>query len=151
MTKIEPCDDTRFRGKCTGECLLGKDTVDIEIEDTGTGIPPEVLPKIFDPFFTTKDTGKSSDRGLFVGKGSGLGLYIVEEIIKEHGGCIAVRQHCRQRNMFSYKTAFKGVTMYKTGKILIIDDEKITLKNLEHVMKKEGYEVAGDRSRTTCP
>jgi two-component system NtrC family sensor kinase len=89
IDKNEPCDDKRFRGKCTGECLLGKDTVDIEIEDTGIGIPPEVLPKIFDPFFTTKDTGKSSDRGLFVGKGSGLGLYIVEEIIKEHGGCIA--------------------------------------------------------------
>jgi len=36
--------------------------------------------------------------------------------------------------------------MYKTGKILLIDDEKITLKNLEHVMKKEGYEVvATDR------
>lgn len=88
IDKNKPCDDKRFRGACTGECLLGKDTVDIEIEDTGTGIPPEVLPKIFDPFFTTKDTGKSSDRGLFVGKGSGLGLYIVEEIINEHGGCI---------------------------------------------------------------
>jgi len=90
VDKNKPCDDKKFRGKCTGECLLGKDTVDIEIEDTGTGIPPEVLPKIFDPFFTTKDTGKSSDRGLFVGKGSGLGLYIVEEIISEHGGCLAV-------------------------------------------------------------
>ena len=37
-------------------------------------------PKIFDPFFTTKD----------VGKGSGLGLFIVHEIIEEHDGCIAV-------------------------------------------------------------
>jgi len=84
------CDYTKFRGTCTGDCLLEKNTVDIEIEDTGSGIAPEVLPKIFDPFFTTKDTGKTSDRGLFVGKGSGLGLYIVEEIINEHGGCIAV-------------------------------------------------------------
>jgi DNA-binding NtrC family response regulator len=39
--------------------------------------------------------------------------------------------------------------MQKTGKILIVDDEKITLKNLEHVMKKEGYEVVGtDRGPT---
>ncbi|OGW44037.1 MAG: Fis family transcriptional regulator [Nitrospirae bacterium RBG_13_41_22] len=39
--------------------------------------------------------------------------------------------------------------MLKTGKILIVDDEKITLKNLEHVMKKEGYEVVGtDRGPT---
>ena len=90
MDKNKLCYDTRFRGRCTGECLSEQDTIDIEIEDTGEGIVPEVLPKIFDPFFTTKDTGKSSDRGLFVGKGSGLGLYIVEEIINEHGGCIAV-------------------------------------------------------------
>lgn len=33
--------------------------------------------------------------------------------------------------------------MHKHGKILIVDDEKITLKNLEHVMKKEGYDVVG--------
>jgi len=66
----------RYHGKCTIE----EDTVDIKISDTGSGIPAEVLPKVFDPFFTTKD----------VGKGSGLGLYIVHEIIEEHDGCIAV-------------------------------------------------------------
>lgn len=66
----------KYRGKCTVE----EDTVDIEIHDTGAGIPEEALPKIFDPFFSTKD----------VGKGSGLGLFIVHEIIEEHDGCIAV-------------------------------------------------------------
>ncbi len=66
----------KYRGKCT----LEDDTVDIEIRDTGAGMPLEILPKIFDPFFTTKD----------VGKGSGLGLFIVHEIIEEHDGCIAV-------------------------------------------------------------
>ncbi len=66
----------KYRGKCTVEM----DTVDIEIADTGSGMPPEVAAKIFDPFFTTKD----------VGKGSGLGLSIVHEIIEEHDGCIAV-------------------------------------------------------------
>ncbi len=65
-----------YRGKCT----LEHDTVDIEIRDTGPGIPADLLPKVFDPFFTTKD----------VGKGSGLGLFIVHEIIEEHDGCIAV-------------------------------------------------------------
>jgi len=63
-----------------GKCTLEEDTVDIMIKDTGPGIPREVLPRIFDPFFTTKD----------VGKGSGLGLFIVHEIIDEHDGCIAV-------------------------------------------------------------
>jgi signal transduction histidine kinase len=66
----------KYRGKCTIE----EDTVDIEIRDSGAGIPLDILPKIFDPFFTTKD----------VGKGSGLGLFIVHEIIEEHDGCIAV-------------------------------------------------------------
>ena len=86
----EICEYPRYRGRCTGKCPVEKDSVDIEIEDTGIGIPPEVLPKIFDPFFTTKDAGKSSGQGLYVGTGSGLGLYIVEEIIEEHNGCIAV-------------------------------------------------------------
>ena len=101
------CDDTRFRGRCTGECLSEQNTVDIEIEDTGEGIPPEVLPKIFDPFFTTKDSGKSSGRGLFVGKGSGLGLYIVEEIINEHGGCIAVDSTPGKGTCFLIRLPFK--------------------------------------------
>jgi two-component system NtrC family sensor kinase len=66
----------KYRGKCT----LDQDTVDIEIRDTGSGIPQDIIPRIFDPFFTTKD----------VGKGSGLGLFIVHEIVEEHDGCIAV-------------------------------------------------------------
>lgn len=66
----------KYRGKCTIE----GDTVDIEIRDSGSGIPAEILSKVFDPFFTTKE----------VGKGSGLGLSIVHEIIEEHDGCIAV-------------------------------------------------------------
>lgn len=75
-------DDTGIYNylKYRGKCSLEEDTVDIEIHDTGPGIPPDALPRIFDPFFTTKD----------VGKGSGLGLFIVHEIIEEHGGCIAV-------------------------------------------------------------
>jgi len=76
----ERCDYARDQGNCTGECPIKTDTIDIEIRDTGSGIPPEVLPRIFDPFFTTKD----------VGKGAGLGLYIVQEIVHEHEGCIGV-------------------------------------------------------------
>jgi two-component system, NtrC family, sensor kinase len=54
--------------------------VAVDVEDNGTGIPPEVLPKIFDPFFTTKE----------VGKGTGLGLSISYKIIQQHGGKISV-------------------------------------------------------------
>jgi two-component system NtrC family sensor kinase len=66
--------------KYAGRCAMLANTVDITIRDTGSGIPEEVLPRVFDPFFTTKD----------VGKGSGLGLFVVHEIIEEHDGCIAV-------------------------------------------------------------
>ncbi|MBU0664360.1 MAG: hypothetical protein KJ990_07450 [Proteobacteria bacterium] len=54
--------------------------VEILIEDDGPGIETEHVKKIFDPFFTTKD----------VGKGSGLGLFIVHDIIEWHGGNITV-------------------------------------------------------------
>jgi two-component system, NtrC family, sensor kinase len=76
----ERCAYQKDQGQCTGECPIKTDTIDIEIKDTGSGISPAVLPNIFDPFFTTKD----------VGKGSGLGLYIVQEIVHEHDGCIGV-------------------------------------------------------------
>jgi signal transduction histidine kinase len=52
----------------------------IEISDTGAGIAPELLPKIFDLFVTTKPPGR----------GTGLGLVICQEIVRAHGGTIAV-------------------------------------------------------------
>jgi PAS domain S-box-containing protein len=54
--------------------------VEIKISDTGSGIPPDVIPRIFDPFFTTKD----------VGKGTGLGLNVAYNIIEKHKGTINV-------------------------------------------------------------
>jgi len=63
-----------------GHCSSEAAAVEIEVRDNGCGIASATLPRIFDPFFTTKD----------VGKGMGLGLFIVFEIIEEHGGCIAV-------------------------------------------------------------
>jgi PAS domain S-box-containing protein len=55
--------------------------VAIELEDTGKGIPPEMLPRVFDPFFTTKG----------VGKGTGLGLSQVYGFAKQSGGIAMIR------------------------------------------------------------
>jgi signal transduction histidine kinase len=59
---------------------LLKDTVRIEIRDTGVGISKENLNKLFTPFFTTKEKGK----------GVGLGLPVVHGIIEQHKGKIEV-------------------------------------------------------------
>jgi len=58
-----------------------KTAIEIEIRDTGPGIPPENLDKIFEPFFTTKE----------VGRGTGLGLAIAYGIVERHQGSIWVK------------------------------------------------------------
>ncbi len=74
-------------------------TVRIEIQDNGTGIPKEVLPKIFDPFFTTKP----------IGQGTGMGLSISFKIIQEHGGKILVDTEAGVGTVFSILLPVKPV------------------------------------------
>jgi len=63
-------------------CHLSKrqPMIEISIDDNGSGIPAEILPRVFEPFYTTREPGQ----------GMGLGLYIVQEIVQEHDGCIAI-------------------------------------------------------------
>jgi two-component system cell cycle sensor histidine kinase/response regulator CckA len=63
----------------------------LEVEDTGTGIPPEVLPHIFEPFYTTKP----------MGQGTGMGLAAVQGAVRQLGGYIEVRTEVDKGTCFS--------------------------------------------------
>lgn len=67
------------------------DLVKIAISDNGSGIPEDIREKIFEPFFTTKD----------VGKGTGLGMSISYDIIKEHQGQIKIDSAIGQGTTFT--------------------------------------------------
>jgi CheY-like chemotaxis protein len=115
----------------------------IEVEDSGTGVPPELIEKIFDPFFTTKE----------VGKGTGLGLSTSIAIVKSHGGFIRVYSELGKGTKFSIhlpaKTEASGSAMAEVAKmprgngesILVIDDEVSVRRITQQTLQAFGYRV----------
>jgi len=85
-SNVGPDDRAReqYKGMPFGEYVL------VEVEDTGSGIAPEIIDKIFDPFYTTKD----------IGKGTGLGLSTVYGIIKQTGGFVYVESEVGKGTTF---------------------------------------------------
>lgn len=73
--------------------FLPEGFVGIDVQDNGSGIPPEILPRIFEPFFTTKG----------VGKGTGLGLAMVHSIITKMHGTIDCHSEMGVGTRFSIK------------------------------------------------
>ena len=71
--------------------LAQGDQIEIQVHDTGPGIPEEIQAKIFEPFFTTKP----------VGKGTGLGLSVSYGIVKNHKGDIRVESGAGQGATFT--------------------------------------------------
>lgn len=72
--------------------------IEVEVTDTGVGIPEENLGSIFDPFFTTKE----------VGVGSGLGLAVSYGIIEKHNGTITVRSKVGEGTTFVVRLPFSS-------------------------------------------
>jgi two-component system, NtrC family, sensor kinase len=79
---LNALDAMQGSGTLTVRVRTHKEWVDVEIQDTGAGMPAGILDKIFDPFFTTKDSTE--------GMGMGLGLAVSYGIVKNHNGDILV-------------------------------------------------------------
>ncbi|MEW6159453.1 MAG: ATP-binding protein [Verrucomicrobiota bacterium] len=76
------------------------DYVQVEVEDSGTGIAPEILPRIFEPFFTTK--------ALSTRRGTGLGLSMVYELAKQMQCGLAVQSQVGKGTVFTMIIPVKG-------------------------------------------
>lgn len=84
--------------------------VSVSVQDTGTGIAPEVIPRVFDPFFTTKKRDE----------GTGLGLSLSAEIVRQHGGEITIE------SVLGKGTRVKIELPLETGLPLRVDDHART-------------------------
>jgi two-component system, cell cycle sensor histidine kinase and response regulator CckA len=133
------------------------DYVRIDITDTGTGIPPEIVDKIFEPFFSTKE----------VGKGTGLGLSTVYGIVKQTGGFVYVEsepgtgtsfriflpRHRPERDVQSEPIAANGAVKEPSaeakpradltgqGTILLVEDEEGLRSLNARGLRSRGYSV----------
>ncbi len=90
LTNARDALATMPRKLITITCELQERLVELQVGDTGPGIPAGLEQRIFDPFFTTKE----------VGAGTGLGLSITYGIIKEHQGTIQVDKHAGEGARF---------------------------------------------------
>ena len=68
----------------------GDSKVDVEVIDTGPGIPPEILQRLFTPFFTTKGEGK----------GTGLGLFVIKRLVERNEGTLSVHSEVGKGSIF---------------------------------------------------
>ena len=116
--------------------------VAVTVSDTGTGIPPDVVPRIFDPFFTTKE----------VGKGTGLGLSAVLGIVKSHGGFVDVQSEVNQGSKFKVYLPATESTVPLTADvleplfgqqelILVVDDEPAICQVTKATLEMYNYRV----------
>src|SRR5213594_2531568 len=77
--------------------VVGRDAVQIQVRDTGDGIPDELIAQIFEPFFSTKP-----------GKGTGLGLWVSQGIVQSHGGTMRVRSRVGRGTTFMITLPVQG-------------------------------------------
>jgi nitrogen-specific signal transduction histidine kinase/CheY-like chemotaxis protein len=117
-------------------CRTERNTVVVEVADTGSGIAEEHIARVFDPFFTTKA----------VGSGSGLGLSICKGIVEAHGGTLAVTSQLGSGSTFVVRlptvavrtteseTRRSASTADRRSRVLIIDDQPLLVQMLTRVL-----------------
>ena len=118
------------------------ESVILEINDDGPGIPEDVQPKIFDPFFTTKE----------VGKGTGLGLTVAYAIVQEHGGRIRLESRPERGASFFVELPVSGKLSSAVAprpvspgraiigaSILLVEDESALATAVMDALADEGY------------
>ncbi len=118
--------------------------VQLQVRDTGCGIPEEHLPLIFDPYFTTKD----------LGEGTGLGLAVVHGIVKEYGGDIHIESGMGKGSTFTIllpataletneekKPSTLEFEALKMGNVLVVDDEPAVCRITRGLLTQAGYAV----------
>lgn len=116
--------------------------IEIDVSDTGCGIPKELIPRIFDPFFTTKP----------VGKGTGLGLAAVYGTVREHKGILNVYSEVGAGTVFKifFPLASEGSSssvkdseevIYGSGTVLVVDDESVIRNTAYGMLTTTGYDV----------
>ena len=115
--------------------------ISITIEDTGVGIPQEIINKIFDPYFTTKPGG------------SGLGLSICHAIIDKHDGNIMVQSNIGKGTTFtvylpaepstdvSVTKQQKPKTAVKAARVMVMDDEQMVRNLTQSQLSTLGHEA----------
>ncbi|HTI72803.1 MAG TPA: ATP-binding protein [Candidatus Limnocylindria bacterium] len=114
------------------------------VEDTGTGMPPEILKRIFEPFFTTKG----------IGKGTGLGLATVYGIARQHNGWITVESQLDRGTIFRVFLPLTLVEIQATSgdhakpavrggseTLLLAEDEPEVRKLARVILEGLGYRV----------
>jgi len=117
----------------------------LTVTDTGCGIDQETMARIFDPYFTTKEKGK----------GTGLGLAVVNGIVKGHHGRIAVRSELGQGTTFEVylpvNTVAQPVQISRQAampaksrhneRIMVVDDEPSLRELTSQILRQAGYQV----------